>query len=452
MKGKGRFVLTTLILILSFSVSLAFNDQMDVEATSGYPVHNLDTGLNYTSIQTAINANETLNGHTIFVEEGNYSEIVDVNKSISLIGENKHNTTIYGNSAGPIIWAKADNVTITGFTIQNRNPWNGQAIWLWSNCNIIHGNIIRNSAWGLSAYSSYNIISKNSIRNNLWGLDVSGSNNTVQSNNISNNTVTGIGLAGSYWNSICDNTITENGWGFRITISANNTICRNKIADNGGESGGGAIYLISSPSDNRFYQNNFKNNKDQIHFFNLASNIWDNGCEGNYWSDYEGVDLDHDGIGDDPYEMVGNNTDHRPLMGEFHSYRTSLGKHVNVISNSTIEDFTHFESNSTIKMHVSNMTGNQTHGFVRITVPHSLMTEPYNITVDGVNPTYWNYTLHDNGTHRWIYFEYEHSTLEIVIIPEFPSLIILPLLMIATLLAVLTYRRKLAKPILRISV
>jgi len=48
--------------------------------------------------------------------------------------------------------------------------------------------------------------------------------------------------------------------------------------------------------------------------------------------------------------------------------------------------------------------------------------------------------------NRWIYFEYEHSTLEIVIIPEFPLLIILPLFMIASLLATLAYRRKRAKP------
>jgi len=64
-----------------------------------------------------------------------------------------------------------------------------------------------------------------------------------------------------------------------------------------------------------------------------------------------------------------------------------------------------------------------------------------NITVDGVNPTYWNYTLHDNGTHRWIYFAYEHSTLEIVIIPELPSVIILLLFMTITLLAAVVYRK-----------
>jgi hypothetical protein len=74
------------------------------------------------------------------------------------------------------------------------------------------------------------------------------------------------------------------------------------------------------------------------------------------------------------------------------------------------------------------------------------MSEPYDVSINGANPTYWNYSLYDNGTHRWIYFAYEHSTLEIVIVPEFPSLVILPLLMTITLLATfLVKKEKFAK-------
>jgi len=49
-------------------------------------IHNLDTGLDYLTIQAAIDAPETLNGHTIFVENGTYSENVSVTKSIILMG------------------------------------------------------------------------------------------------------------------------------------------------------------------------------------------------------------------------------------------------------------------------------------------------------------------------------------------------------------------------------
>ncbi len=128
-------------------------------------------------------------------------------------------------------------------------------------------------------------------------------------------------------------------------------------------------------------------------------------------------------------------------MGMFHSFNTTLGKYVNVISNSTIDSFRYFESNSTIRMHVSNMTADQTHGFCRVSIPYEVMSEPFTVTIDGANPTYWNYTLYDNGTHRWIYFEYEHTTREIVIVPEFPSFLVLPLFMTATLLAVIVSRR-----------
>jgi len=43
-----------------------------------------------------------------------------------------------------------------------------------------------------------------------------------------------------------------------------------------------------------------------------SNNTWNNGCEGNYWSNYNGSDLDNDGVGDTdlPWEGV----DNYPLM------------------------------------------------------------------------------------------------------------------------------------------
>jgi len=49
-------------------------------------VHNVDTGLSYASIQEAIDAAETFDGHTIFVEAGVYDENIVIDKSLSLIG------------------------------------------------------------------------------------------------------------------------------------------------------------------------------------------------------------------------------------------------------------------------------------------------------------------------------------------------------------------------------
>ena len=83
----------SLFILLSCLMSVRF-DLAEIKALNGYPVHNLNTSLNYTTIQDAINAPETLDGHTIFVEEGKYYEHVIVNKSLSLVGENIRTTII----------------------------------------------------------------------------------------------------------------------------------------------------------------------------------------------------------------------------------------------------------------------------------------------------------------------------------------------------------------------
>ena len=48
--------------------------------------------------------------------------------------------------------------------------------------------------------------------------------------------------------------------------------------------------------------------------YEISVNYWDNGEEGNYWSDYNGTDNDGDGIGDSPHFVYENNQDNCPLM------------------------------------------------------------------------------------------------------------------------------------------
>jgi RHS repeat-associated protein len=42
-------------------------------------------------------------------------------------------------------------------------------------------------------------------------------------------------------------------------------------------------------------------------------NAWDNGSQGNYWSNYIGQDSNHDGIGDQPYQIDADNIDRYPI-------------------------------------------------------------------------------------------------------------------------------------------
>jgi len=286
----------------------------------------------------------------------------------------------------------------------------------------------------------------------LWscGLNLTGVNNVTIKNTNVKNFAFGISLHNSFNNTILKNNITENsvpdlpepkGDGIYLASSNSNRLFENNIMSN--ECG---IYLENS-ANNSIYHNNFiYNTVHAIRAFPDLLNAWDNGYPsgGNYWYPlywYPYIDSNHDGTGDSPLSP-GNNTDRYPLMGMFSSFNTSLGHEVNVISNSTIEDFEYFEANHTIIMHASNMSSNQTFGFIRICIPHALMNETYQVIVNGIEPSFVNYTLYDSGTHRWIYFNYQHSTLEIIIVPEFPSFVLLPLFMIATLLAVIAYKKK----------
>jgi hypothetical protein len=177
-------------------------------------------------------------------------------------------------------------------------------------------------------------------------------------------------------------------------------------------------------------------------------NIWDNGYPsgGNYWSNYTGVDMKsgfyqnetgNDGIGDMPHTIDANNTDRYPLMGMFSDFNATSEYHVQIICNSTVSDF---QFNGTaISFHVIGENG--TTGFCRICIPTALMNDTFEVYTNGTKVTY-NLLLCSNSTHSYLYFTYDHSIQKVIIIPEFPSFLILPLFMIATLLAAMVFRRK----------
>ena len=89
-----------------------------VSAQTEATVHNIETEKNYYSIQSAIDDPETQDGHTISVENGIYFENIVVNKSVKLMGENPASTIIDGRNIGNVITIAANNVEVSGFTIQ----------------------------------------------------------------------------------------------------------------------------------------------------------------------------------------------------------------------------------------------------------------------------------------------------------------------------------------------
>ncbi|MCJ7422691.1 ABC transporter substrate-binding protein [Candidatus Bathyarchaeota archaeon] len=182
---------------------------------SSLPIHNMNTGLGYETIQEAINADETLDKHTIFVEAGAYYENVVVNKAVSLFGEDRDTTIIDARGVGTAVLISANNVSVTQFTIKSS------------------GNTARDSGIFLDRYKRGAILRKNRITENPGGIvfDSYSGDNIIDDNIITEN---GLGLLLKYSanNIVTRNMIEENGWGIGSYISWNNLISDNVIRRN----------------------------------------------------------------------------------------------------------------------------------------------------------------------------------------------------------------------------
>jgi len=367
--------------------------------------------------------------------------------------ENASNLSV--NYAGQVILVGCENIKVEDLNLCKTTV--GVELLNTNNCTI-KGNIITENVYcGIKLSSSYNNnICENDVSKNSVGIWLDSSNNSVTRNTIINNLDVGIYVLSSD-NIISQNDIANNGKGIDLRIGCSNFVCENNIINNTY-----GIWLEHS-KNNTFHHNNFICNIYQVFVYwdypVYAINFWDNGylSGGNYWSDYTGNDVRsgpyqnvtcNDGIGDISYVIDENNVDRYPLMGPFNSFNTSVGYPVDVISNSTVEGFKYFESNSTIIMHVSNMTANQTIGFCRLTIPHDVMYPPYTVKVNGTTIEYQ--AIYENHTEgiSIIYFAYEHSKLEITIIPEFPPIITLTLMLMMISIIASVKRKVLRRKIL----
>ena len=83
---------------------------------------------------------------------------------------------------------------------------------------------------------------------------------------------------------------------------------------------------------------------------------------------------------------------------------------------------------------------NDTSGFCRATIPKALLNDSYIVLVDWKEvPT--RQLDASNSTHAHLYFTYNHTKHEVIIIPESPSTI--PCLMLTNLIATILLKKKL---------
>jgi parallel beta-helix repeat protein len=247
---------------------------------------------NYSKIQDAVdNASD---GDTVFVynDSAPYYEDVAIHAAIRLIGENRETTIIEGVDYAVSLYA--DGVTVSGFRINVMGDF-------WNCC-------------GFNVMSNGNTISDNAIVNNrrMVGISLNGSSyDTVSGNIIENNLYHGIRVQYGSHDMIVNNTIVnDQGYGISVWESTDDVVAGNMVQQcslNG-------LIVEGNSSNCSFYHNTLINNSENA-YDSTPGDVWDTGSSGNYWSDYNGSDLNHDGIGDTPYDVPGNESvDRYPLM------------------------------------------------------------------------------------------------------------------------------------------
>ncbi|MCW4025372.1 MAG: right-handed parallel beta-helix repeat-containing protein [Candidatus Bathyarchaeota archaeon] len=206
---------------------------------------------------------------------------------------------------------------------------------------ILNNQITDNTADGINADSQSGVdclVKDNTVSGNggngIFFKDIH--NAQIISNTITQNKGCGVGFGYGPGGLVRGNIISKNGNGLWISNAYQNTIISNDVSENEGLS----IRLEGSQHDNILYHNNFINNNhgqpqafitttivypenylyDETHrprHVDGAANNWDNGNEGNYWSDYNTLYPDATKSGNTantPYYINVNNQDNHPLL------------------------------------------------------------------------------------------------------------------------------------------
>jgi len=132
-----------------------------------------DGDADFSKIQNAVD--HTKDGDTVFVKSGIYKERIEINNSITIIGEDIQSTTIRGYShASDLVKIVSDNAHIEGFTFETGN----RGIIVQAYHVIIRNNIFINFSSGINFYLSQSGLSEgNSFYFCDYGIRLSASHN-----------------------------------------------------------------------------------------------------------------------------------------------------------------------------------------------------------------------------------------------------------------------------------
>jgi len=353
------------------------------------------------SIQDAIN--NASEGQIIYIKKGEYvvagERGIDVNKTVTILGESVNETIIDGNGAVTTIL----NILTNRVEIQNLTIRNSKTEW--------------HEYGGIRMKDVANVKIQNChIKNCASGVILTNSTHCEISRNlITNNIAYGI---------------------YFVTSSSYNTIFWDTIKNNTRP-----IFLGSNCKENTFYQNNFIQNQFQVDGLWIPANLWNNTypAGGNYWSDYTHDDVNSgpyqnrtgsDGVGDESYELPLEAKDHYPIMGSihyFHAYGWENIDYYTLVSSNITDAFPsnfHFDPKEAFINFT--LTGNIEKGFCRVTIPKQLLwvEDGWVVTIDNEGT---ENTFMSDINYTYICFAYNYSNTKTVkiqgthCIPEFSS-------------------------------
>jgi len=168
-----------------------------------------------------------------------------------------------------------------------------------SSHNVFRRNRVFNLRYGLHFMNSDdNLFEDNVFYDNIAGAAIMYSKNIVLKRNtfVHNRGFSSFGILFQDCRecTIEENLVLDNVVGLFLEASLNSVFRRNTVAENDV-----AMEIFASSENNLFEQNNFINNMSPLTMIGKSSSTkWASDAGGNYWDDYDGYDLDTDGIGD----------------------------------------------------------------------------------------------------------------------------------------------------------
>ena len=262
---------------------------------SGSDLQDEDSGILLKSSNNQIEQNElrdVLYGIYFYASRGNLI------RGNTIRGRNELEAGDRG--AGLHLWNSPDN-TIEDNSI--RDMRDGMYI---QNCNgnQIRRNHVSNLRYGLHyMFSDRNIFEDNFFENNVAGAAIMYSNHIEFRRNafVRNRGFSSFGILFQECNELIaeDNFIIDNATGIFMESLRKTRFRRNVIAQNDV-----AIKMFSSSEENVFTENNFVENLSRLQLIGKSTTTkWSENNLGNFWSDYDGYDMNEDGRGDVPQRL-----------------------------------------------------------------------------------------------------------------------------------------------------